>query len=139
METAIKSFCPLSTSDKNNWLNTVLDIVGIGFVGAGAPIWNHVLFALAKILKFLEHPAALSTIKDVTNGVVAGGLSILKTTGTVELAEDQSDALAQGKSMATGLETRWLQATSQSLFDAMNMTLWYDDAEVPPRELRKLR
>ncbi|KAH9216341.1 hypothetical protein DL95DRAFT_497186 [Leptodontidium sp. 2 PMI_412] len=121
METAKKSFCPFSTSDKNNWLNIALDIVGIGFVGAGAPIWNH---ALAKIPKFLEHPAALSTIKDVTNGVVAGELSILKTTGAVEPAEDQSDALTQGKSMTTGLKTRWLQATNQSLFDAMNMILW---------------
>lgn len=84
--------------------------------------------ALAKIPKFLEHPAALSMIKNVTNRVLASRLSILKTTGAVEPAEDQSDALAQGKSMATGLKTRWLQVTNQSLFDAMNMTLRYDDA-----------
>lgn len=95
MGTALATFSPNIEKDQSKWYNILLDIIGIDFAVAAAPLWNNsesyfkatslnsltdnLFSVLTTLPRFANKPSLLGNIKDSTNGIVAGGLSIIKT------------------------------------------------------------
>lgn len=67
-------FAPVAKNDALP-LAVIIDIVTLGYVSFAAPFWNSIL---RKQAFFAANPNTLGTIKDATNGLVTGSMTLVK-------------------------------------------------------------
>ena len=67
-------FCSTNTRQPDG-LKIALDIIQMGYALAAAGMWNS---ALKGLNYFHENPNTLGVLQDSVNGMVAGGISLIK-------------------------------------------------------------
>lgn len=67
-------FAPVARNEELP-LAIIIDIVTLGYAAFAAPLWNA---AFKRNAYFAANPNALGTLKDTTNGMVTGSLTLVK-------------------------------------------------------------
>ena len=129
MDAIISTFSPNIQKDPLKWLKIVLDIVGIGFAVAAAPVWNvgrsqpsiapaptsiglHFNLALKESPRWVDDTNNLGWLKDTTNSLVSGGITLAKD---ILPSSTAAGATEQLQYMSQGLLDQWQAANTLSL------------------------
>lgn len=119
------TFSPVE--DKLKDLKILLDIIGLGFAVAAAPIWNagtFFLFITQKIctkfvivLRKAMSPETLGTVKDTVNGLVSNGISLGKDAATLAgSAIKTQNSLSEKADLIVGAWVQLHNAANVALF-----------------------
>lgn len=129
LDGALSTFSPNIQKDPLKWLKLALDVIGLGFALAAAPVWNIGKFSLNHSSAHVLTPASLAlknsprwsgqaannlgVLKDSTNSMVSGGITIIKD--SIEPAKTVQGASNQLHYMVKSLKEQWEAASEASL------------------------